>query len=82
MTMEGIQKNLGRVTGPTVYGDYIARCPAPQHHDQDRSLLLTVRRSPRSGKQMILMCCLAGCRLEEILAGLPGIKKRDLIVEE
>lgn len=69
---------LQSVSGPNGSGEYTAKCPA--HQDRTASLTLTVKASPKDGKQRIYMCCHAGCAGADIMGAL-GISARDLIVD-
>ena len=68
---------LKHVKGPNASGEYSAQCPG--HDDKQASLTVTVKQSPKDGKERILPYCHAGCTFEHII-GSQGYKPYDMIV--
>ena len=68
---------LSKVSGPNSSGEYTARCPC--HDDKTASLTVTVKASPKDGRERIYFHCHAGCSGDAILGRL-GLKPVDLIV--
>ena len=81
LDLQDILGMLDHVSGPTASGDYQACCTAPGHRDRNPSMTVNVKESPRDGKRRIVFCCQKGCNIDQILAGLPGVTKRDLILD-
>ena len=77
MDLQQLLGMLHSVTGPNASGEYTARCPA--HQDNTASLNLTVKASPKDGKERIYINCKAGCAGKDVMAAL-GITAKDLIV--
>ena len=68
---------LKHVSGPNSSGEYTARCPC--HDDKTASLTVTVKASPKDGRDRIYFHCHAGCSGDAIMARL-GLKPVDLIL--
>ena len=68
---------LQHVSGPNSSGEYTARCPC--HDDKTASLTVTVKTSPKDGRDRIYFHCHAGCSNNAIIARL-GLKPVDLIL--
>ena len=68
---------LKHVSGPNSSGEYTARCPC--HDDRTASLTVTVKASPKDGRERIYFHCHAGCSGDAIMARL-GLKPVDLIL--
>lgn len=68
---------LQHVSGPNSSGEYTARCPC--HDDKTASLTVTVKASPKDGRDRIYFHCHAGCSNDAIMARL-GLKPVDLIL--
>ncbi len=68
---------LQKVSGPNSSGEYTARCPC--HDDKTASLTVTVKASPKDGRERIYFHCHAGCSNDAIMGRL-GLKPVDLIV--
>ena len=68
---------LKHVSGPNSSGEYTARCPC--HDDKTASLTVTVKASPKDGRNRIYFHCHAGCSGDAIMARL-GLKPVDLIL--
>lgn len=68
---------LQHVSGPNSSGEYTARCPC--HDDKTASLTVTVKASPKDGRERIYFCCHAKCSNDAIMARL-GLKPVDLIL--
>ena len=77
MDLKQLLSMLDGVSGPNGSGEYTAKCPA--HQDRTASLTVTVKPSPKDGKEKIYLCCHAGCAGTDIMAAL-GIQAKDLVV--
>ena len=77
MELRQILGMLQGVSGPNASGEYTAKCPA--HNDRTASLTVTVKDSPKDGRERIYFHCHAGCSNDAIMGRL-GLKPVDLIV--
>ena len=78
MDIRDFLARLDNVTGPNASGEYMARCPC--HDDKTASLSVTVKASPKDGKERIYFHCQTkSCTNAQILNAL-GLTTRDLVV--
>ena len=78
MDIRDFLARLENVTGPNASGEYTARCPS--HDDKTASLTVTVKASPKDGKERIYFHChTKQCTNAQILSKL-GLTTRDLVV--
>ena len=79
MDIRDFLRLLDHVSGPNASGEYMARCPC--HDDKTASLSVTVKPSPKDGKERIYFHCQAkSCTNQQIMSAL-GLTAKDLIVD-